>query len=452
MNESQRPGYAPLVKDFSEFFTRRLYTRSRDCWNRPISGIAGPQFQVLERVSDDYNKTFRLTGRKVEAVNFCSYNYLGFAELTSSCQGDSIRALERYGASTCAPSLSLGYTQVHRELEETTAEFVGKEAAMVFGMGFATNSLGLPALMGKGSLIISDALNHTSIVVGARSSGAKIRVFKHNSPQDLEAVIREAIAEGQPRTHRPWTKIMIVIEGIYSMEGETSSLAEIIAIKKRYKCYLYLDEAHSIGALGRTGRGVVEALGCDTRDVDIMMGTFTKSFGSVGGYIAGDRALINYLRLNSAGTVYADAISVVCAQQALSALRVIMGKDGTTTGVRKIKALRDNSDYMRHRLMEMGFEVLGNEGSPVIPFLIYNPAKISAVSRLCLERGLAIVVVGFPATSVIESRCRLCVSAAHTREDIDFALKVLDEVGDRVGLKYKAPHNKVVPMNRVKRE
>jgi serine palmitoyltransferase len=199
---------------------------------------------------------------------------------------------------------------VHEELEREVAAFVGKPAAIVFGMGFATNSLTLPALMrGKGSLIISDALNHASIVAGVRGSGARVKVFRHNEPEHLERVLRAAIAEGQPRTHRPWTKILVVVEGIYSMEGEICRLPEIVAIKKKYRAYLYLDEAHSIGALGAGGRGVCEHLGVDPADVDILMGTFTKAFGSCGGYIAGDEQLIQYLR-----TVSPVSACVQCLQ------------------------------------------------------------------------------------------------------------------------------------------
>lgn len=176
-----------------------------------------------------------------------------------------------------------GTCQEHAELEASVASFLGKEDSIVLGMGFATNSMILPVLVGPGDLVISDALNHASIVNGVRGSGAKVKVFKHNNAGHLERVLRNSIADGQPRTHRPWKKVLVVVEGIYSMEGEMCNLAAIVEVKKKYKAYLYLDEAHSIGALGRTGRGVCEQLGVDTADIDIMMGTFTKSFGSCGG-------------------------------------------------------------------------------------------------------------------------------------------------------------------------
>ncbi|CAN0433263.1 unnamed protein product, partial [Ectocarpus fasciculatus] len=138
-----------------------------------------------------------------------------------------------------------------------------------------------------GTLVVSDCLNHMSIVSGCRAAGAHIRVFKHNDAEDLESVLREAIVMGMPRTRRPWKKVLVVVEGIYSMEGEIADLAPIVKVAKKHKAYVYLDEAHSIGALGKTGRGACEYCGVDTKDVDVMMGTFTKSFGGMGGYIAG---------------------------------------------------------------------------------------------------------------------------------------------------------------------
>jgi serine palmitoyltransferase len=283
---------------------------------------------------------------------------------------------------------------------------------------------------------VSDSLNHTSIVIGARGSGAKVKCFEHNDAADLERVLRDAIASGQPRTHRPWRKILIIIEGVYSMEGEAACLREIVMIKKRYGAYLYLDEAHSIGAMGATGRGLAEHAGVDPADIDIMMGTFTKSFGAIGGYIAADRAVVDAVRASSDGALHASSLSTGCVVQALASLELIMGLDGTGIGKAKIRQLHDNANYVRDELARRGFEVLGSRDCPVIPIMLYNPSKIPAFSRECYDRGVAVVVVGFPATSVIESRARLCISAGHTRKELEWAVEMLDEAADAIGIKY----------------
>jgi len=322
-------------------------------------------------------------------------------------------------------------------VESKIAKFVGKEDAIVLAMGYGTNSTTIPSFVGKGGLIISDALNHASLIMGCRSSGAKVTIFRHNDPKNLEKVLRKAIAEGQPRTHRPWTKILIVVEGIYSMEGEILALKEIVALKKKYKAYLYVDEAHSIGAIGPHGRGVCDYYGVDPADIDVLMGTFTKSFASIGGYIAGSKEMINYLRKTSFSSIYDCSMSPGCCQQILSALNVITGADGTKDGEKRITTLRENSLYFRQRLSAMGFILLGNYDSPVIPVLIGAPSKISKFSRHCLSRHVAVVVVGFPATPLVTSRVRFCMSAAHTRADLDYALDVIREVGELAHIKYR---------------
>lgn len=159
-------------------------------------------------------------------------------------------------------------------------------------MGFATNSLNLPAILSPGCLVVSDEKNHASIILGLRLSGATIRVFKHNDMVDLEKVLKNAIFNGQPKTKAPWKKILIIVEGVFSMEGSIVKLPEVIALKKKYKAYMYLDEAHSVGAMGPNGGGVVDYFGVNPNDIDILMGTFTKSFGSSGGYIAGSKVSI----------------------------------------------------------------------------------------------------------------------------------------------------------------
>uniref|UniRef100_A0A8C1K507 serine C-palmitoyltransferase n=1 Tax=Cyprinus carpio TaxID=7962 RepID=A0A8C1K507_CYPCA len=440
----EQKDFVPLYQDFENFYTRNLYMRIRDSWNRPICSAPGATFDLVERSSNDYNWTFEYTGRVVkDVINLGSYNYLGFAENTGACATAAGEVTVKFGVGMASTRQEMGNLDRHEELEKLVASFLGVESAMAFGMGFATNSMNIPALAGKGCLILSDELNHASLVLGARLSTSTIRVFKHNNMQSLEKLLRDAIVHGQPRTHQPWKKILILVEGIYSMEGSIIRLPEVIALKKKYKAYLYLDEAHSIGALGPYGRGVVDYFGLDSKDVDVMMGTFTKSFCAAGGYIAGRKDLIDYLRTHSHSAIYATSMSLPVVEQIITSMKCIMGKDGTTIGRSRIQRLAENTVYFRRRLREMGFIIYGNNDSPVVPMMLYMPAKIGAFGREMLKRNIGVVVVGFPATPIIESRARFCISAAHTKEMLDRALDVISEVGDLLQLKYS--QHKVLP-------
>jgi serine palmitoyltransferase len=456
--------FAPLLKSWENFYTRRLYHRIQDCFNRPIASSPGASIQVLERVSDNGTKTLELLGTLEDldtnkqreeykksphfvevsqdrvarsCLNLGSYNYLGFADdWNITCKDEVVGSMEDLPISNSSPRNEYGTTQLHRDVEELVARFLGKEDALCLNMGFNTNCTTIPALVQRGDLIISDELNHTSIVNGARASGAAIRIFHHNDSQHLEHILREAIVMGRPRTRRPWNKILVIVEGIYSMEGEYCDLTNVVRVCKKYGAYVYLDEAHSIGAMGPTGRGCSEYCGVDPSDIDIMMGTFTKSFGGMGGYIAASKDVIGFLRKRCAGSSYHNSLSPVVCQQVISSFKVVMGEDGTNIGKQKIQSLRDNSNYFRMRLEDMGLHVLGHYDSPIIPVMLYNPTKICSFSRECFKRGLAVVVVGFPAVPIITSRARFCISAGHTREQLDHALKEIEEVAVKLKLRY----------------
>lgn len=429
-------GMAPLTSDFESFYSRRLYQRIRDCWNRPTTLVPSRIVHVLERETDDFNETFKLTERVLPLINMASYNYLGFAQGEGPCAEAVKKCLRELPLAISSPRAHGGTLPIHKELEQLTAEFLGVEDSMIVSMGFATNSLVIPAIASKGTLILSDALNHSSLVFGCRLSGATIKVFKHNDVHDLERLLRECIVEGQSRTHRPWKKIWVIVEGLYSMEGNIVRLPKLMELKEYYKFYLYVDEAHSIGALGPKGRGVCDFWGVDPKKVDILMGTYTKSFGAAGGYLAGTKKLMDHLRKHSIAYNYAEPIQPPICTQIITALRIIKGDLCPGEGQRRLDAIRENSIYFMRELKRLGFLVLGDEGSPIVPVLILNPAKIAAFSREALLRGIAAVVVGFPATGIVESRVRFCISAAHTREDLDKTLQIVSEIGDILRMKY----------------
>ncbi|KAL1969277.1 hypothetical protein VTN77DRAFT_9469 [Rasamsonia byssochlamydoides] len=431
-----RNGYGALNSDFDNFYVRRLKLRINDCFERPVTGVPGRYITLIDRATDDYNRHFYFTGTTTDTLNMSSYNYLGFAQSEGPCADAVEDAIRKYGISAVSTRAEVGTQELHIEVEELIAKFVGKEAAMVFSMGFGTNATIFPALVGKGCLVISDELNHASIRFGARVSGASICMFKHNDMKSLEEKLREAISQGQPRTHRPWKKILVVVEGLYSMEGSMCNLPGIVALKRKYKFHLFIDEAHSIGAIGPRGRGVCDYFGIDTSEVDILMGTLTKSFGANGGYIAADKAMIDTLRATNAGVIFGEAPTPPILTQIMTSLRIITGEIAPGQGEERLQRLAFNSRYLRLGLKRLGFIVYGHDDSPIIPLLLFNPAKMPAFSHEMLKRKISVVIVGYPATPLVSSRARFCVSAAHNKEDLDRLLTACDEIGNVLQLKF----------------
>ncbi|PPQ99309.1 hypothetical protein CVT24_009177 [Panaeolus cyanescens] len=465
-----RDGYAPLNSDFDSFYTRRLKTRMDECFAQPVTGVAGRTILLLDRVSPDYNHSYVFTGNRTRALNISSYNYLGFAQGYGGCADAVEEGIRRYGISSLGSRLEGGTSDLHVYGEKLVAKFVGMEDALISSMGFATNSTYIPALVGKGCLVISDELNHASIRFGVRISGAHVRMFKHNDMKSLESLLREVISQGQPKTHRPWKKILVVVEGLYSMEGTLVNLPGLMELKKRYKFYLYVDEAHSIGALGPHGRGVADYFGIDPRSIDILMGTFTKSFGAAGGYIAGSKTLIDRLRVHGHSGPYAEAMTPPVLTQVIASMASIMGialpsnglveearhptvaspqllppwlnlppaLSSGSEGQTRLRRLAFNARYLHLGLRKLGFITYGHPSSPIVPLLIFNPGKMRVFHRMMKDRRtpIVVVVVAYPATPLVTSRVRFCVSAAHTKEDIDAVLRACDDVGDVLDLKH----------------
>ena len=220
------------------------------------------------------------------------------------------------------------------------------------------------------------------------------------------------------------------------MEGNFCNLPALVTLRDKYKFVLYVDEAHSIGAIGPKGRGVCEYFGVDPCKVDILMGTLTKSFGANGGYIAASKQVIDKVRCCNAGTLFAESPCPAVLAQISTSLRIIAGEIAGDQGEERLQRLAFNSRYLRLGLKRLGFIVYGHDDSPIIPLLLFNPGKISAFSREMLKHKIAVVVVGYPATPLISSRARFCVSAAHTKDDLDRLLSVCDKVGDLLQLKF----------------
>ena len=413
----------PLFGESREdYYIRKVYGSSLDCFHRPIKGPASTIIKVClrkEKYIDSTKQLVIIPNKFKEAINFGSYNYLGFGGFHETITPKSIETLKKSGRCMNGFAKEIGISDEQKKLEKMLAEFLHKEDCVTSPMGFTTNSTLIPILVSKGDLILSDALNHSSLIIGMKSSKAEIRIFKHNDINDLKSKLEDVKKNGLKNGKQP-SKVLVIVEGLYSMEGEFCRLKEIILLKKIYGFYLYVDEAHSIGCLGKTGRGIVEQLDCSFEDVDILMGTFSKSFASAGGYIASDKKTISLLRNNSYSYLYGNPMSPVAAQQIISCLEIIKSPEG----LQKIMKLKKNSISLRTKFIDAGCHVLGDLESPVIPVMIYHPAKIKDISRICLKNGVAIVVVGFPACPIDACRIRFCVSAGHTDEDIEKGFQV----------------------------
>lgn len=233
-------GYAALNSDFGSFFTRRVKSRLDDCFGRPVTGSAARTITLLDRSSSDNCVSFKYTHTTTQALNISSYNYLGFAQSRGLCTDSVEQAIASVGITAAGARDDVGTGSIHVQAEKLISRFLGTEDALLISQGFATNSTTFPSLVGKGCLVISDELNHSSIRFGTRLSGARVRTYKHNDMEDLERLLRETISQGQPRKLRAWKKILVVVEGIYSMEGSIVDLPRLMSLKDKYRVGVFI--------------------------------------------------------------------------------------------------------------------------------------------------------------------------------------------------------------------
>nr|AAF21252.1 serine palmitoyl Co-A transferase subunit 2 [Wickerhamomyces ciferrii] len=434
----EQNGLAPWYNKFESFYIRRMKQKIDDCFARPTCGVPGRLITCIDRDAHDYNSYFSYPGTTSTCLNLSSYNYLGFAQSEGACTQAALEILDYYGVGSGGPRNVIGTTDLHLKTEKTIAKFIGKDDSILFSMGYATNASLFSSLLDKKSLVISDELNHASIRTGVRLSGSTVKTFPHNNMIALEKILREQISQGQPRSHRPWKKIIVAVEGLYSMEGTMANLPALIELRRKYKFNLFVDEAHSIGAIGPSGRGVCDYFGIDPSNVDLLMGTLTKSFGAAGGYIAGSQQIINRLKLNINSQNYAESIPAPVLAQIISSLNIISGDLNPGEGSERLERIAFNSRYLRLGLQRLGFIVYGVDDSPVIPLLLFAPAKMPAFSRMLYQGKISVVVVGYPATPLTSSGVRLGVPASLPKEDMDYLLRHLSELGDKLFLKFSS--------------
>ena len=323
-----------------------------------------------------------------------------------------VKALRQYG-SGCAGSRFLnGTLDIHVQLEKELAAFVGKDEALCFSTGFTVNSGVIPQLLTRNDYIICDDRDHASIVDGRRLSFAKALHYKHNDMKDLERCLR--------RCPRNAVKL-IVVDGVFSMEGDLCKLPEIVALKHKYEnVVIMVDEAHGLGVFGRDGRGVCDHFGL-TDEIDIIMGTFSKSLASIGGFVAADKTLINWLRHTSRTYIFSASATPAATASALEALHIIQNEP------ERIKALWDVTNYALTKFREAGFEI-GDTESPIIPLYVRDLEKTFMVTKRAFDEGVFINAVIPPACAPQDTLVRFALMATHTKEQVDRAVAALVKV------------------------
>ncbi len=368
-----------------------------------MTGVPNPYFSVHEGVVRD---TTMIDGKQL--ISFASYNYLGMSGDPQVTQA-VIDAAQKYGTSVSASRLVSGEKPLHGELECALAGWVGTESAVVMVGGHATNETTIGHLVGPGDLILHDALSHNSIVQGAILSGARRRPFPHNDWEALESILAEVRAS--------YRRILIVIEGVYSMDGDYPELPRFIEIKNKYHSWLMVDEAHSIGTMGPTGRGIAEHFGVDARQVDVWMGTLSKSFGSCGGYIAGCKELVELLKYTAPGFVFSVGLSPPNTAAALASIETLKAHP------ERVQILRERSQLFLAEAKRHGLNTGGSKDTPVIPVITGNSLHALLLSHKMREAGVNVQPILYPAVEESAARLRFFINCTHSEKQILYAVE-----------------------------
>lgn len=356
----------------------------------------------------------QVDGKRV--LNLCTNNYLGFAnhpKLKTAAKA----AIDQYGVGPAAVRSIAGTQTLHRQLEQKLAAFKGVEDTISVQSGLLANQAVIPTITTADDVIFSDELNHASIIDGTRLSKAKVVRYKHNDVADLETKLKnEPVARNR----------LIITDGVFSMDGDVAPMKEIVEIAEKYNALTMADDAHGEGVLGRAGRGIADHFGLHGR-VDIEIGTLSKAFGVVGGYIAGKKAIVDYLRQRARPFLFSSAVTPADIAACIAAVE-ILAESGEL-----VDKLWANTKYFKDKMKALGFD-LGQSVTPITPVMIGDTHKAHTLSQKLFENGVFTMAIGFPTVPKGKERLRVMISATHSTEDLDFAVKAFQKVGKEVGV------------------
>lgn len=356
-------------------------------------------------------------GKRV--LNLCSNNYLGLAN-DERLKKAAEEAIDRYGVGAGAVRTIAGTMELHEEFERRIAEFKKCKSAILFQSGFNANLGSISALADEGDAIVSEELNHASLIDGCRLSKAKRYVYKHLDMQSLESTIKEALKEKPKR-------IMIATDGVFSMDGDIAPMDEIGEIAEKYGCIVYVDDAHGEGVLGDHGRGIVDHFNAYGK-VDVEMGTLSKAFGVMGGYVAGNEDLAEYLKQRARPFLFSSALNPGDVAAALESVKILEESDSL------VKKLWSNTEYLKQKLKDLGFN-LGTSKTPITPVMVGEEVKATELSKtLFEEENIFAQAIVYPTVPRGKARIRLQPSAIHSKEDLDYAIDSIERVGKKLKL------------------
>ncbi|HEX9234001.1 MAG TPA: glycine C-acetyltransferase [Candidatus Acidoferrum sp.] len=376
-------------------------------------GVA-PKLRVLE---GEQKPVCTFDGREV--INLASNNYLGLTT-HKALRKAVVEAAKKYGAGAGAVRTIAGTMQLHMQLEEQIAKFKNVEACVVFQSGFTANAGTVAAVLGKEDLIVSDELNHASIIDGARLSRATIQVFKHKDVKDCERILQE---------HASFPgKKLIITDGVFSMDGDIAPLPELCTLAEKYDCIMMVDDAHSSGVLGHNGRGTIDHFDCHGR-VHIQVGTLSKAIGVMGGYVCGSRDLIDFLYLRARPFLFSTSHPPAVTAACIAAFSLLDSPDGE----KLVKKLWKNTKTFKRELKKRGFQFKASE-TPIVPIHVGDAAKAFEFSDKLFEAGVFAPAVGYPTVAEGKARLRAIVSAGHKKEQLVKAADILAEVAKPLGI------------------
>lgn len=372
-------------------------------------------FTTIRTLSSPQGAWLIVDGRDV--LNFCSNNYLGLANDKRIVKA-ARKAMKHYGVGPAAVRTIAGTMDLHIELESRLAAFKDAEAAILFQSGFTANIATIPALVGRDDAIFSDALNHASIIDGCRLSRAKIIAYAHNDPDNL----REQLV-----AHRDtFDKALIVTDGVFSMDGDIAPLPALQALAEEFGCMFMVDDAHGEGVMGQGGRGIVHHYGLQGK-VDVEIGTMSKAFGVVGGYVAGNAAIVAWLRQRGRPFLFSSAMTVPDTAACLEAVNIL--EESTEL----VDRLWDNARYFKAEMQRLGFDT-GQSVTPITPVMLGDEKLTQMFSRRLFEEGVFGTAIAFPTVALGKARIRVMISAAHSRSDLDKGLEIFGNVGRELGV------------------